>query len=349
MFMAILGLLSCLILNACAGLSPQEGTHGVAAYPEKPRGDEFEGLAVIYEKATQGDSDAQLDMAIFHEKVAVENRDLETAFRWYELAAHGGEWSAQAKLAISYQKGIGVPKDPRRSFKWSLMLAEQGNVIGESLVALKLIGGFGTEKKPADAIPWLEKAAAQEVPVAQFYLGVAYEAGWGNVRDLPMGFNYFRKAAENGDLCAHSVVGAMYLAGLGVAKDLKQAESWLRKAAAWGHAPSQFHLAHAIIMGEERTDSRWLEAAGWLFLAKESPAWKEAWTLPEIQRMFDWYAKEAKSGEKREVQRFIQEFQPTEQPAPDGDPVRMFVGKSPEDCQFDHLELPYLLRWEEAP
>ena len=65
-------------------------------------------------------------------------RDLKEAVKWYRFAAEQGNSSAQLQLAISYMNGDGIPQDYVQAHKWVNLAAadgEDGAAEGRELVS----------------------------------------------------------------------------------------------------------------------------------------------------------------------------------------------------------------------
>jgi len=85
-------------------LSLLELAHGVQK--------DFKEAARLYRlAASQGNSDAQMNLGECYEDGQGVNKDLKEAVFFYRLAANQGNPQARMKLALFYYKGIVVKKD----------------------------------------------------------------------------------------------------------------------------------------------------------------------------------------------------------------------------------------------
>jgi TPR repeat protein len=85
----------------------------------------------------------------FNEKI------VQSALSWYEVAAHAGVPSAQFKLANAYFAGVGVPRDPTQAMLWYSRAAQQGLPQAQYALGLMAIGGVAGTVDPVDGYKWL--------------------------------------------------------------------------------------------------------------------------------------------------------------------------------------------------
>jgi TPR repeat protein len=90
---------------------------------------------------------------------ALNERTVQTAVSWYEVAAHGGVPSGQFKLANAYFSGVGVARDPLQAMLWYSRAAEQGLPQAQHALGIMLIGGVAGAPDPVEGYKWLLLAA----------------------------------------------------------------------------------------------------------------------------------------------------------------------------------------------
>ena len=105
------------------------------------------GACWLYVSASQGHSEAQMDLGLalhFGEGV---KRDYEQSFLWFKKSAEQGWVLAERALARCYESGIGVPKDAALARSWNEKSnrpgAQMGQVEREEQDANRFISAFG--------------------------------------------------------------------------------------------------------------------------------------------------------------------------------------------------------------
>jgi uncharacterized protein len=86
---------------------------------------------------------------------AANERTVQTAVSWYEVAAQGGVPSAQFKLANAYFSGVGVARDPMQAMLWYSRAAQQGLPQAQHALGIMLIGGVTGAPDPIEGYKWL--------------------------------------------------------------------------------------------------------------------------------------------------------------------------------------------------
>lgn len=118
-------------------------------------------LAVLTEKANQGDAEAQYDLAKLYYNGTGVSQSYEEAAKWYRKSAEQGFAKAQNNLGVCYINGEGVPQSDTEAAKWISMAAEQGNAIAQCNLGYYYEAGIGVTKSEAEAARWYRKAASQ--------------------------------------------------------------------------------------------------------------------------------------------------------------------------------------------
>ncbi len=86
---------------------------------------------------------------------AANERTVQMAVGWYELAAQGGVPSAQFKLGNAYFSGVGMARDPMQAMLWYSRAAQQGLPQAQHALGIMLIGGVTGAPDPVEGYKWL--------------------------------------------------------------------------------------------------------------------------------------------------------------------------------------------------
>jgi TPR repeat protein len=86
---------------------------------------------------------------------ATNEKIVQSALSWYQVAAQGGVPSAQFKLANAYFGGVGVPRDPAQAQMWYARAAQQGLPQAQHALGLMLISGAAGQSDPVEGYKWL--------------------------------------------------------------------------------------------------------------------------------------------------------------------------------------------------
>ena len=80
-----------------------------------------------YKKAAeQGDTKAQLNLAVMYKYGTGVSEDFSQSVYWYKKAAEQGDTKAQLNLAVMYASGEGVPENFVLAYKWANLAAARG-------------------------------------------------------------------------------------------------------------------------------------------------------------------------------------------------------------------------------
>ena len=196
----------------------------------------------LYQKACQGEAEAQFELGYNYFYGRGVEEDEEEAITWYRKAAEQGHADAQYELGDCYLFAWGVAEDHEEAAKWYRKAAEQGNAQAQKNLGDCYFYGRGVEEDEEEAITWYRKAAEQGFEQAKNILGRCYYFGWGVEEDHEEAVRWFRMAAEQEYDEAQYNLGNCYYDGLGVAQDYEEAERWYRLAAEQGHARAKEKL-----------------------------------------------------------------------------------------------------------
>ena len=196
---------------------------------------------------------------------ATKQGDFATALEEFKPLADEGNALAQYFMGDLYLNGLGVPQDIQTATKWFALAAEQGHAEAQNNMAVisseKL---FGRGYK--DAVKWYTLAAEQGHAPAQLGLGAMYDNGWGVSRDHNIAVKWYTLAAEQGYAPAQFNLGAMSMLGKGTPQDFTVARMWYFIAATQGHEQARNGLekfkdalSPTQIETAERLAREWME------------------------------------------------------------------------------------------
>ncbi len=95
---------------------------------------------------------------------AANEKIVERAVSWFEVAARAGVPSAQFKLANAYFAGAGIARDPVQALAWYGRAAQQGLPEAEHAFGVMLMGGVAGTPEPIEGYKWLVLAEAGGYP-----------------------------------------------------------------------------------------------------------------------------------------------------------------------------------------
>lgn len=132
----------------------------------------------------------------FEDAVAAHEReDYATALRLYRPLAAEGDTRAQMNIALMYRLGHGVTRNPGEAIKWYRRAADQGDPRAQFSIGDMYDEGEGVAQNFAEAVKWYRLAAAKREPRAQYALGLMYSQGSGVPQDHIRAHMWFSLAA----------------------------------------------------------------------------------------------------------------------------------------------------------
>ena len=180
----------------------------------------------LIEKATAGDPEAQLTLAIIYQQGDGTIADPELAAVWCRKAAEHGLAAAQCVLAEFHESGIGVPQDPVEMFKWYRKAAEQGDAQAQFRLGSCYRLGEGVAPNPQLAQSWTLKSANQGHAIAQGNMG-GFCLEKGDPQYYPEAVRWFKLSAEQGHPKGMFKLGLMYSLGLGHKENKPLGFAWM--------------------------------------------------------------------------------------------------------------------------
>ena len=186
--------------------------------------------------------------------------------------AQDGDEQAQYELANCYLKGNGVKKDPAKAFTWYKLAAAQGHE--RAIMAMEALSDMGlSTATPAPSTTSAPAPSAAPAPAPQNTQSDANRLLRQGLRCLneqnfTEAAKLFKAAADQGLADAQFKLATCYDTGLGVPQDLAEAVKWYKPAAEQGLADAQFNLGFCYFNGHG-VPQDYAEAAKWLKLAAQ--------------------------------------------------------------------------------
>lgn len=166
--------------------------NGHPAQPREVTPDELRKLAV------DGSVDAQIGWARLLLHGHGVERDEEAAYRWFKIAARGGDAEALNMVGRCYEVGWGVAQDPEEAVRWFRLAADKNYGWAQYNLGKLLARGHGGNTDPKNALTLLVRSARQGVPKAMNMLGRYREGSSVLRRRTRSAALWFRWAAEGG-------------------------------------------------------------------------------------------------------------------------------------------------------
>ena len=149
--------------------------------------------------------------------------------------ASDGNPRAQVLLGRCYENGLGVTQDMETAAKWFRIAAEQNYAEAQVQLGYLYELGAGVPKNDTAVADLMSRAATAGNAEAQFNLALYYSQGrYGFAKDPDQSFVWAKRSAEQGFAQAQRYVGACYEFGVGVPVNPSEAAAWYSKAAAQG-------------------------------------------------------------------------------------------------------------------
>ena len=118
------------------------------------------GLEKLRSLALQGDSSAQLELAIIYAEGNGVIRDDAEALRLFRLAADKGNAAAQSYVGMFYSEGDRVTKDDAEGVRWFRLAANQGASDAQFALSAMYFAGRGVPRDRITALMWMNIAEA---------------------------------------------------------------------------------------------------------------------------------------------------------------------------------------------
>ena len=156
-------------------------------------------VQMVQPLASDGNPRAQVLLGRCYENGLGVTQDMETAAKWFRIAAEQNYAEAQVQLGYLYELGAGVPKNDTAVADLMSRAASAGNAEAQFNLALYYSQGrYGFAKDPDQAFAWAKRSADQGFAQAQRYVGACYEFGVGVPVNPSEAAAWYSKAAAQG-------------------------------------------------------------------------------------------------------------------------------------------------------
>ena len=156
-------------------------------------------VQMVQPLASEGNPRAQVLLARCYENGLGVAQDMDTAAKWFRIAADQNYAEAQVQLAYLYELGAGVPKNDTAVADLMGRAATAGNAEAQFNVALYFSQGrYGFAKNPEESFRLAKMAADQGNAQAQRYVGACYEYGVGVAENPAEAQMWYGKAKAQG-------------------------------------------------------------------------------------------------------------------------------------------------------
>jgi TPR repeat protein len=200
--------------------------------------------------------------------------DVQTAMRYYRLAADQGQLMAENNYGFALATGnSGIPRDPAAGFPFVLRAANANLPLAEKNVGIFYRDGTGVAADRTISLSWFQKAANAGDHYSETEIGDAY---WNGTAPYPkdpaqaVGW-YLKAATDANEPGAARMLGIAYRDGLGVGPDRPTSLKWFLQAAQKNDAYSAAEIAFAYIYGTQPYPLNPALAFSWLRIAVVSP------------------------------------------------------------------------------
>ena len=191
-----------------------------------------------------GDKEAMRHLALYYEEGSFVEKNLETAFLWYQRSADKGDAKAQVKVGKMLDRGVGCVEDSLKAHEYFKLASENTSSPPEHVV--DAFYALGRNYRVGDVVPqdmsmsfhYLKLAADNGDVDSQFNVAGCYGDGIGCEQSFPNACKYYAMAAENGDVDSMFIVGRMYFAATpesGLEQNYEVAFKYWHKASDHGH------------------------------------------------------------------------------------------------------------------
>lgn len=238
----------------------------------------FKAIEWFLKSSELGYSDSQYMLGMIYETIGEDEKQKETAIKYYKMAASQGHPYAQYALGIIalenenwheaelylesaafQQYGLAAytlakyyhehdSKHPLKAFEWFLIAAKQNHIEACYYVGLYYQNAKGVKQDITQALYWYEKAALQKDRDALYHLAMILIRQPDN--DLEVVAKLLEQAAAQDHPNAQYNLAVMYQKGDGVEKSAQKAFFWYEKAANQGLAIAQYNLGMIYFEGK---------------------------------------------------------------------------------------------------
>jgi TPR repeat protein len=285
-------------------------------------------LELYKRAASQGDSEAVVEVGRYYSKGPAKNVDLaitwltsvETgeaflalgdlylsevkndaiALKWYRKAAELKMPQAYERLGSAYYDGRGVPQDDEEALMWHKLAWEE-----LPRVTVLIASYYQRRNDTEQMLQWAERGAARGDARSADALARTYRFSSVIAKDLPKALSWYQRAYELGDDGALAEIGRMYQHGEGVQQDIPRAIEYYRKAIEKGRSV-YWRVADAYENMSPRDDhsafewhKKGAEAGEALSMYYLAAQYRDGTGVKQnYKEALDWYKKAAGTGDR---------------------------------------------------
>ena len=193
-------------------------------------------LQLFHKSADMGNLSAQLELGAYYDKL---QKDSETAFKFYQLAAQQDNFIGLLWLALYLNNPNNIHYDPKLSLQHLLDIESKGFQDVGLYISQYYKEGIGTEINSPLSKKYLENTAKAGVIDAQFYYGLSLLQGTFDTINISKALDWFQIAASNGQIDAIAQLGLMLIHGIGVQQDIDMGVKALVLSSQQGNSTAQ--------------------------------------------------------------------------------------------------------------
>lgn len=214
-----------------------------------------QGLALLRERAEQGDGAAAAELAEFHQNQPPPRGDAASGQIWLERAVALGDGRAAVKRAVRFLDKASEEFDPLHAVAEMNAIATCGNAEAALLLGRAMLDGSGIPRDVISGRHWLTHAhttacKARVRGLSAFLLGQHFLQGEGEEHDGAEALRWMQLAAREGHEEACIFLSALFARGhAGILANQKESFLWLLRAARLGSLDACAQLGEACLMG----------------------------------------------------------------------------------------------------
>lgn len=196
----------------------------------------FEDVEAVYQKALNGNADAQFEIGKLFSEGKIIKQNFESAFFWLSKACKQNHAKAFQYLGNCYLCGEGVPADAEKAMECYKRSGELGCGGGFYNLGFAYYNGMGSKVDCDKAVFYLDKAGKMGEPDGFTGAGIVCLHRGDGKNDPIKAIEYFVQALSmnENDSKALFKMGEMFAYGIVVEKDLNKARLYFHKSASLG-------------------------------------------------------------------------------------------------------------------
>ena len=223
---------------------------------------EKDTLAILTEKATEGDASAQNTLGLWYYSGKNVEQNYKTALQWWAKSANQGNPYAIGNMAMCYQLGRGVQPDSTLAVALYKKAVEKGNkdivaqheklaekkenLFSNALMYELYANGVGVRPDLAKAATYQEVLAEAGDAMRQYRLALYYM----NIDRADRAAKWFKAAAEQDVPGALYYYGYLLHKGMGIGQDKGKGIEMMQKAEEKGFLAADYQLGMAYHDGD---------------------------------------------------------------------------------------------------